>query len=177
MNFIVAVTNDYAVGKNNDLLFHLPTDLKYFKEKTLKKVVVMGENTYYSLPKRPLPNRTTIVLSNNPDFNENGIIIVRNLNELFAELKKYNPEDVFVSGGASVYNLLMDYCEKAYITKIDKIVPADTYIKNIEEMKNWKLESSSETHTENGLDFSFKIFKNNKVKKFIEAEENNIKQK
>ena len=177
MNFIVAVTNDYAVGKNNDLLFHLPTDLKYFKEKTLKKVVVMGEKTYYSLPKRPLPNRTNIVLSNNPDFNENGIIIVRNLNELFAELKKYNPDDIFVSGGASVYNLLMDYCEKAYITKIDKVVPADTYIKNIEEMKNWKLESSSETHAENGLEFSFKVFKNTKVKKYLEQEENNTKQK
>ena len=70
MNFIVAVTNDYAVGKNNDLLFHLPTDLKYFKATTLNKVVVMGDKTYYSLPKRPLPNRITIVLSNNPEFNE-----------------------------------------------------------------------------------------------------------
>lgn len=177
MNFIVAVTNDYAIGKNNDLLFHLPTDLKYFKATTLNKVVVMGDKTYYSLPKRPLPNRITIVLSNNPEFNETGITIVRNLDQLFNEIKKYNPEDIFVSGGASVYNLLMDYCTKAYITKIDKIVPADTYIKNIEQMSNWELESSGPVQTENGLDFSFKVFKNTKVKDYFKQQEDVSKEK
>ena len=124
MNFIVAVTNDYAIGKNNDLLFHLPTDLKYFKEKTLNKIVIMGEKTYHSLPKRPLPNRINIVLSDNPQFNDSNIIIVRNLSDLFAELKKFNSDDIFVCGGASIYNLLMDYCDFAYVTKINKIVPA-----------------------------------------------------
>ena len=172
MNFIVAVTNDYAIGKNNDLLFHLPTDLKYFKATTLNKVVVMGDRTYFSLPKRPLPNRINIVLSNNPDFNEPNVIIVRNLDELFEELKKYNTNDVFVTGGATVYNLLMDYCEKAYITKIDKVVPADTYIKNIEQMSNWIMESESPKQTENGLNFSFKVFKNQKVKEYVPQSNN-----
>lgn len=164
MNFIVAVTNDYAIGKNNNLLFHLPTDLKYFKQTTINKVVVMGERTYLSLPKRPLPNRINIVLSDNPQFYDENIVIVNNLNQLFDELKKYNPDDVFVTGGASVYNLLMDYCTKAYITKIDMVVPADTYIKNIEKMPNWKLVSQSETKTENDLDFKFLVFENLNVK-------------
>ena len=167
MNFIVAVTNDYAIGKNNDLLFHLPTDLKYFKQTTLNKVVVMGDRTYISLPKRPLPNRVNIVLSNNPDFNEEGIIIVRSVAELFARLKEYNSEDVFVTGGASVYNLLMPYCEKAYITKIDTIVEADTYINNIEKMGCWVLESEGESINENGLNFTFNIYKNQNVQKFM----------
>ncbi len=167
MNFIVAVTNDYAIGKNNDLLFHLPTDLKYFKQTTLNKVVVMGDRTYLSLPKRPLPNRINIVLSNNPDFNEEGIIIVRSVAELFARLKEYNSEDVFVTGGASVYNLLMPYCEKAYITKIDIVVEADTYINNIEKMGCWTLESQSEKVFENGLNFTFNIYKNQNVQKFM----------
>ncbi len=166
MNFIVAVTNDYAIGKNNDLLFHLPTDLKYFKQTTLNKVVVMGDKTYFSLPKRPLPNRTNIVLSNNPSFNDKNVIIVRNLDELFAELAKYNTDDVFVTGGASVYNLLMDYCSTAYITKINKIVPADTFIKNIEQMPNWKLVQEGEKIVENGLEFRFNIFKNKTVKNY-----------
>lgn len=166
MNFIVAVTNDYAIGKNNDLLFHLPTDLKYFKQTTLNKVVVMGDKTYFSLPKRPLPNRTNIVLSNNPSFNDENVIIVRNLDELFAELAKYNTDDVFVTGGASVYNLLMDYCSTAYITKINKIVPADTFIKNIEQMPNWKLVQEGEKIVENGLEFRFNIFKNTTVKNY-----------
>lgn len=164
MNFIVAVTNDYAIGKDNNLLFHLPTDLKYFKQTTLNKVVVMGERTYHSLPKRPLPNRINIVLSDNPKFYDDNIIIVNNVDKLFAEVKKYNPDDVFVTGGASVYNLLMDYCSKAYITKIDKVVPADTYINNIEKMPNWKLVSKSEKYNENGLDFEFLIFENSQVR-------------
>lgn len=165
MNFIVAVTNDYAIGKNNDLLFHLPLDLAYFKEKTLNKVVVMGERTYFSLPKRPLPKRVNIVLSDNPNFNDEGVIIVRNLEQLLKTVKKYPEDDVFIIGGASVYNLMMDYCKLAYITKIDKVVPADTYIKNIEETGSWKEISSSETKTENGLSFRFVVFENQNIKK------------
>lgn len=164
MNFIVAVTEDYAIGKNNDLLFRLPTDLAYFKQKTMNKVVVMGERTYYSLPRRPLPNRINIVLSNNNAFNDEGVIIVRNIEELFSVLKKYNDEDVFVCGGASVYNLLMDYCSHAFITKINKVVPADTYIFNIEKSGNWIEESSGETLEENGVQFAFKVFKNTRIK-------------
>lgn len=165
MNFIVAVTEDYAIGKGNKLLFHLPADLKYFKEHTLNKVVIMGERTYYSLPKRPLPNRVNIVLSDNPDFNEEGVIIVRSLEQLLEKVKEFDKDEVFVCGGASVYNLLMDYCEKAYITKIYKRVEADTYINNIEKTGNWKEISSSEILEENGLKFSFKVFENLKVKK------------
>ena len=75
MNLIVAVTNNYAIGKNNSLLFHLPTDLKFFKEKTLNKVVVMGRKTYESLPIRPLPKRTTIVLTANKSFKDDRVIV------------------------------------------------------------------------------------------------------
>ena len=166
MNFIVAVSKNYAIGKNNDLLFDLPSDLKYFKEKTINKIVVMGDKTFYSLPVRPLPKRTTIVLSNNPEFNEKGVIIVRSLEELFKEIKKYPKEDVFVCGGATVYNLLMDYCEKAYITKIDKMVDGDAYINNIDEKSNWKKIEASETFYENGLSFRFEIYENLEIKKY-----------
>ena len=165
MNLIVAVTKDYAIGKDNNLLFHLPKDLAFFKEKTLNKVIIMGEKTYFSLPKRPLPKRTTIVLSNNPQFNEEGVIIARSVDELMEEVSKFNPEDVFVCGGASVYNLLMDNCEKAYITKIDKIVPADTYIHNLEERENWKKIYESETMEENGIPFRFETYINEEMER------------
>ena len=166
MNLIVAVTNDYAIGKGNDLLFHLPTDLAFFKEKTINKVVIMGEKTYFSLPKRPLPKRTTIVLSDNPNFQDENVIIVRNVKELFDEVKKYNADDVFVCGGASVYNLLMDYCQTAYITKIDKIVPADVYINNLEQKDNWQKVFESETLQENGVCFKFQTYQNKNVKNY-----------
>lgn len=165
MNFIVAVSQDFAIGKDNDLLFNLPSDLKYFKEKTLNKVVIMGDRTYQSLPKRPLPKRINIVLSKNGIDVKDGVIVVRSLEELFKEIKKYDSKDVFVCGGATVYNLLMDYCELAYITKIEKTVPADTYINNIDKMTNWYVESQSDVQNENGLDYRFIVYRNKNIKK------------
>lgn len=166
MNFIVAVASDYAIGKDNRLLFSLPSDLKYFKEKTTGKVVVMGERTYRSLPKRPLPNRTNIVLSNDISFSDDGIIIVRDMLSLFQELAKYNSDDIFIIGGASVYNQLMDYCKLAYITKVNKKVDADTFIENVDNKSNWKVVSTSEIQHENNLDFQFVVFENNEPKTF-----------
>lgn len=157
MNLIVAVTRDYAIGKDNKLLFHLPADLAYFKEKTLGKVVIMGEKTYLSLPKRPLPKRINIVLSDNLNFVAKDATVVHTLKDLFLEIKKYDSEDVFVCGGASIYNLLMDYCSTAYITKVDAILPADTFIHKVED-HGFRLKSASTPQTENGLTFSFQVF-------------------
>ena len=165
MNFIVAVDNNWAIGKKGGLIYHLPKDLAYFKKMTNGKVVVMGERTYLSLPKKPLSNRTNIVLS--ADGNKyNGAIVVTNLSELSAELKKYDTEDVFVIGGASVYNLLMDNCRLAYVTKINAEKPADTFIDNLDKRANWSLASETESFFENGLNFKFCIYQNKKVKKF-----------
>lgn len=165
MNLIVAVAKNYAIGKDNKLLFNLPKDLAFFKEKTLNKVVVMGEKTYFSLPKKPLPNRINIVLSDNLNFVDDRVIIVHSLDELFKELKKYNSDDIFVCGGASIYNLLMDYCKLAFITEVDAIVPADTYINNVEK-KGFVLQNSSEPMEENNLSFTFKTYVNENPKCF-----------
>ncbi len=159
MNLIVAVSLDYAIGKNNKLLFRLPTDMAFFKEKTMDKVVVMGEKTYLSLPKRPLLNRINIVLSDNPNFVADGAIVVHTLDDLFKELKKYRSEDIFVCGGASIYNLLMNYCDTAYVTKVEKIVDADTYIDDIEK-RGFVLKEVSPQIEENDLTFTFQTYQN-----------------
>lgn len=159
MNLIVAVSLDYAIGKNNKLLFRLPTDMAFFKEKTMGKVVVMGEKTYLSLPKRPLLNRINIVLSDNPNFVADGAIVVHTLDDLFKELKKYRSEDIFVCGGASIYNLLMNYCDTAYVTKVEKIVDADTYIDDIEK-RGFVLKEVSPQIEENDLTFTFQTYQN-----------------
>ena len=168
MNFIVAVDNNYAIGKNNDLLYSLPTDMKYFRQTTLNKVIVMGLNTLLSFPnQQPLKNRTNIVLSgSNKDFTCDNATIVYDLDSLFEELKKYNTDEVFVVGGASVYNLMMPYCKYAYITKINAEKPADVYINNIEKMDNWSLIQESEKHNENDLEFTFQIYENKDVKEY-----------
>lgn len=159
MNLIVAVSLDYAIGKDNKLLFRLPTDMAFFKEKTMGKTVVMGEKTYLSLPKRPLLNRINIVLSDNPNFVAEGAIVVHTLDDLFKELKKYRSEDIFVCGGASIYNLLMNYCDTAYVTKVEKIVDADTYINDIEE-HGFVLKEVSPQIEENDLTFTFQTYQN-----------------
>lgn len=163
MNFIVAVDNNYAIGKNGTLIYSLPSDLAYFKKVTSGKVVVMGDKTYLSLPKHPLPNRINIVMTLTNETYD-GAITVRSVEELKEVIKNYNTDDIFVIGGASIYNLLMDYCKFAYITKIDASEPADTYINNIELKGTWKLVSCSQKQTENGLDFKFCIFENNNLK-------------
>ena len=159
MNLIVAVSLDYAIGKDNKLLFRLPTDMVFFKEKTIGKTVVMGEKTYLSLPKRPLLNRINIVLSDNPNFLADGAIVVHTLDDLFKELKKYRSEDIFVCGGASIYNLLMNYCDTAYVTKVEKIVDADTYIDDIEK-RGFVLKEVSPQIEENDLTFTFQTYQN-----------------
>lgn len=159
MNLIVAVSLDYAIGKDNKLLFRLPTDMAFFKEKTMGKTVVMGEKTYLSLPKRPLLNRINIVLSDNPNFVADGAIVVHTLDDLFKELKKYRSKEIFVCGGASIYNLLMNYCDTAYVTKVEKIVDADTYIDDIEK-RGFVLKEVSSQIEENDLTFTFQTYQN-----------------
>lgn len=165
MNFIVAVSEDFAIGKDNHLLFSLPKDLAYFKEHTLNKVVIMGDKTYFSLPKRPLPKRTTIVMTFDKNFNEPGVLAVHSVSELKNALGKYDTNDVWVCGGASIYNLLMDYCKYGYITKVDKIVEADTYINNVDKMENWKMVLKGEEQFDNDICYSFDIYENQDVKK------------
>lgn len=139
MNLIVAVDLHNAIGVGNELLDHFPRDLQHFKCLTTGKVVVMGKNTYYSLPKRPLPNRINIVLSSTMKAEE-GCIVCNNMEELFTELDKYNDEDIFVIGGGNVYAQLYPYCNKFYVTKIyKKYENANRFFHEFDEIQtfNW----------------------------------------
>lgn len=165
MNFIVAVSENYGIGKDGKMLFNLKEDLKYFREKTLNKIVVMGRKTFLSIPNAPLKNRTNIVLTTDKTFNSQGVIVVHSYEELFSQIEKYNTDDIFLIGGATLYNKLIDKCYKGYITKIHKTVEADTFIDNVENKLNWKEISSSKTCFENDLSFEFKEFENQNLTK------------
>lgn len=165
MQTIVAVDKFWGIGKNNDLLFHLPEDLKYFKEKTLGKVIVMGGNTLLSLPdSKPLPNRTNIVLSD--VFTRDDCTVVATLPELFEELKKYNPEDIFIVGGAMFYRTMLPYCDKAYVTKVDADGGAQLFFENLDSLPDWELESQSEPVISNGHTIRFTVYSNNNPLKY-----------
>ncbi|MBQ6388225.1 MAG: dihydrofolate reductase [Mogibacterium sp.] len=162
MNMIVAADRNWGIGRNNGLLADLPTDMKYFREHTQGKIVVMGRKTLESLPGgKGLPKRTNIVLSANPDFEAEGCIIVHSEYELFDELAKYDPDNIFLIGGASIYNRFYKYCRRLFITKMDADLNADAFIVNIDEDEDYRLISESEPVTENGITFRFLVYARN----------------
>lgn len=132
MNIIVAKDIKNGIGRDNGLLAHISPDLKYFKEKTLNKIVVMGYNTYLSLPIRPLPNRETIVLCDK-DIEIDGVTVVNSLDECLDIIKILEDQgkEVFICGGASMYKQFIDYCDKLYVTQILRGYDADTFFPEI----------------------------------------------
>ena len=162
MNLIAAVDKNWAIGYQNKLLTSIPEDMKFFRQTTTGKVVVMGRKTLESFPgKKPLKNRTNIVLTKNPSYQAEGAIVVHNEDELREELKKYDSEDIFVIGGESIYRQLLDECDKAYITKIEYAYTADAYFPNLDEMPEWKITAESEEHTCFDLEYFFLTYEKN----------------
>ncbi len=164
MKAIVAVDKKWGIGKNNDLLFSLPEDMKFFREKTSGKTVCMGYNTLLSFPgSKPLKNRVNIVLA--PDGVErDDCIIVHTLEELSNTLKDY--EDVFVIGGAMFYKTMVPYCEEVYVTKVDADGEATVFYPNLDEIEGFEMIYESEPIESNGYQIKFTTYKNNKVEKF-----------
>lgn len=155
ISIIVAVAENYAIGKKGDLLCHLPADLKHFKEITSGKTVLMGERTFYSLPKHPLPNRRNIVLTDVAGKTFEGAEAVYSLQDLCAKVQ--GEEEAFVIGGGMVYRQMMPLADKLYITHIHHSWDdADTFFPEIKE-DEWKLISSEEHKADekNPYDFTF----------------------
>ncbi len=162
MNLIVAVDKNWGIGFENKLLVSIPDDMKFFRETTTGKVVVMGRKTLESFPGgRPLKNRTNIVLTKNRNYKADGAIIVHTVDELREELKNYPSEDIYVIGGASIYEALIDDCDVAHVTKIDYAYRADTYFPNLDEKPEWKVVADSDEQTYFNLEYRFyKYMKN-----------------
>ena len=166
MKAIVAVDKKWGIGKKNDLLFNLPEDMKYFREKTAGKVVCMGYNTLLSFPNsKPLKNRVNIVLAP-ADVVREDCIVVHTLEELSNELSKYNSDDVFVIGGAMFYKTMLPYCSEVLVTKVEADGGAEVFYENLDSLENWSCVSSSEPILTNGYEIRFTIYKNNRIINF-----------
>lgn len=137
---IAAVDEDFGIGKDNKLLAHIKPDLQYYKNTTNGQVIVMGYNTYHSLPKRPLPNRINIVLTTK-QISIDGAMVVHSLQELLKAIEPFQAsgKNIFICGGASLYKQMMPYVEKLYITHIFRKLNADTFFPTISE-DVWALE-------------------------------------
>jgi dihydrofolate reductase len=159
MNLIVAADNKWGIGRDGGLLASIPTDMKYFKEHTMGKVVVMGRKTLESMPgRRGLPKRTNYVLTTDPGYEAERCIIVNSEDELWEELSQYDPGDVFLIGGATLYNRFYRMCDKLYVTKLDADLNADTFITCFDDDPDYEVVSESEPVTENGITFRFVVY-------------------
>ena len=139
---IVAVDKNWAIGKDNDLLYSVPTDMKFFKEKTKENIVVYGYSTLMSFPNaKPLPKRDNIVLTSKTFDTPDNLTIAHSINEAFDLIEKMDDtRDVFVCGGASIYRQMVDLCDLAYITKIKAETDGATaFMVNIDKKENWEL--------------------------------------
>lgn len=156
MNCIVAVDQNWAIGKNNDLLVSIPADMKMFREETTGKVVILGRKTLETFPNGlPLKNRTNIIITKNKDFKVKDAIVVHSIEEALEEVKKYPAEDVYCIGGDSIYHQMLPYCDVAHITKIEFAYEADRYFPNLDEMPEWEVTAESEEHTYFDLEYRF----------------------
>lgn len=163
MKAIVAVDKNWGIGKDNDLLFSIPADMKFFRQTTLNKVVVMGRNTLLSFPNgNPLKNRVNIVLSST--LQKEGCIIVKDLTALLNEIKKYPQGEVYVIGGAMLYKTLLPYCDEILVTKVDADGDAQVFFENLDALEDFNCVFESEVLEDNGYKFKFTTYKNENVK-------------
>ncbi|MBD5558817.1 MAG: dihydrofolate reductase [Clostridia bacterium] len=179
---ICVVDSRWGVGREEALLFYIPADMRFFKETTTGNVVVMGSNTLRSFPRQqPLKDRVNIVLSET-EIDTPGVICCTSMDDLMEEISRYDPDSVFLIGGASMYDQLMDCCTDALITRVDAVGDADREIQSLDDREGWELVEVSEPMEDNGFRFVFTRYVNHNVREnptpldtlIAEAEESGV---
>ena len=161
---IVAVDEAWGIGRNNEMLFSIPEDMKFFREKTLGGVLIMGRKTLESFPGgKPLPKRENIVLSRSLSPRE-GITVCETMEEIFRLIKKENQRPIFCIGGAMVYEEFLPYCKKAYVTKMYRDFHGETFFPNLDGMEEWSVVWESERKVWKDVEFQFFCYENQNVK-------------
>ena len=151
-SIIVAIADNNAIGNNNELLWHIPTDLKRFKKLTSGHQVLMGKRAWESLPIKPLPNRENIVLTDIPGEVIEGCTMAYSIDDALSKMK--DNEECFIMGGGMIYRQFMDKANKLYITHVHKNFEADTFFPEIN-YNDWELIEEEKHQPEGNLDFSF----------------------
>ena len=151
ITLIAAAAENNALGKDNDLVWHLPDDFKRFKKLTTGHHIIMGRKTYESFPK-PLPNRTHVVITRQKDYKPDGAIIVHSLEEALKEVKE--DSQPFVIGGGEIYKLALDIADKIELTRVHGTFEADTFFPDIDP-DQWVLTTSEYHEKDERHDYSF----------------------
>ena len=155
MKMIVCVSENFGIGNKGELLFSLPPDMKFFREATLGKTVIMGRGTLDSFPGgKALKNRVNIVLTRDESFFREDTVVFNSRDDVLKYVSRFNSDDVYIIGGAQIYALFKDDCDEALVTKVNKTVECDAFFFDIDADPSWKLESQKNSSYE-GTDFSF----------------------
>lgn len=163
MNMIVAVDKNWGIGCKNQLLISIPEDMRFFRDETTGKVIIVGRNTLNTFPGgRPLRDRVNVVITSNKDFKAEGAIVVHSIEEALEAVKGYKSEDVYVVGGGTIYKQMLDYCDVAHVTKIDYGYEADTYFPNLDEKEEWRITGESDEKTYYDIEYMFYKYKRKK---------------
>lgn len=165
MNAIVVVDQNWAIGREGDLLFSLPTDMKRFRSLTLGGTVILGRKTLDSFPGgRPLPQRRNIVITRNVDFDRAGCEIAASPEAALALAAGTEPEKLWIIGGGSTYTALLSRCRRVYLTQVNEEAEgADTFFPNLDKLPGWVVESRGEPLTENGHTYRFINYINSRL--------------
>lgn len=165
MNAIVVVDQNWAIGREGNLLFSLPTDMKHFRSLTIGGTVILGRKTLDSFPGgRPLSQRRNIVITHSVDFDRAGVEIVPDPQAALELAAGTDPDKLWVIGGGSVYTALLSQCKRVYLTKVETAAPdPDTFFPNLDKLPGWEVESVSEPVTENGVTYRFVDYINTKI--------------
>ena len=141
VSIIVATSNNNVIGKNNDLIWHMPNDMKFFKDTTKGHHVIMGRKNFESIPHKysPLPNRTNIVITRKKNYKAEGCIVVNSIQNSLMIAEKNNEQEAFIIGGGQIYeiSLKLDIVNKIYLTRIDSEFDGDTFFPELDN-KKWR---------------------------------------
>lgn len=160
VSLIVAMDSNRGIGKNNDLMWHLPADMNFFKETTKNQIVVMGRKNYDSIPEkyRPLPNRLNVILTRNKAFKAENCLVFNSLNECLDYFRNEKDRKVFIIGGGEIYKMALEsnFLDEMYITYVNGVFDADTFFPEFDE-SIWKNEVIGSQSLDEKHKFSFEI--------------------
>lgn len=160
VSLIVAMDANRGIGKNNDLMWHLPADMNFFKETTKGQIVVMGRKNYDSIPEkyRPLPNRLNVILTRNKDFKAENCLVFNSLNDCLDHFKDEKVRKVFIIGGGEIYKMALDSgcLNEMYITYVDGVFDADTFFPQFNESE-WTSQILTEQSIDEKHEYSFVV--------------------
>lgn len=158
LSLLVAAAENNVIGKDNQLPWHLPNDLRYFKNQTWGMPILMGRKTFESIGK-PLPGRKNIVITRNTEWKNDGALVVHSLKEAIQLAENDGVKEIFVIGGAEIFNDAFEKAQRLYLTRIHAAIDGDTYLKGMNEA-DWKLVKNRfcSADEKNAYDHSFQVW-------------------